>query len=129
MKHLENHSFKKTILHTISAPFIYGVGVSLFFMHICLEIYHQIAFRLYGIDLVDGQKYIKFDRYKLAKLTLLQKINCWYCSYINGLLPYAVAISAETEKYWCGIKHNVTDECKFIEPKHHAEFVPYEKYK
>ena len=129
MKHLENPSFDKTLRHTASIPFIYGVGVSLIFMHICLEIYHQIAFRLYRIDLVDYKKYIKIDRYKLSKLTLIQKVNCVYCGYANGLLPYAMAISAETEKYWCGIKHDTDKNSEYIEPEYHKDFADYDKYR
>jgi hypothetical protein len=129
MKHLESPNFDKTIRHTISIPFIYSVGISLIFMHICLEIYHQIAFRLYGIERLDSRKYIKIDRHKLSKLSLIQKINCVYCGYANGLLPYATAISAETEKYWCGIKHNVNKNSKYIEPEHHKNFIEYDKYR
>ncbi len=129
MKHLENQNSERTIRHIISIPFIYGLGVSLIIFHIILEIYHQIAFRLYGLNLIDYKKYIKVDRYKLPKLTLVQKFNCTYCGYVNGLLPYAVAISAETEKYWCGVKHDVDKSSKYIEPLHHKNFVDYKEYK
>jgi hypothetical protein len=130
MKHLENSSDNKTFNHIISGPFIYGLGIALVLFHIVLEIYHQAAFRLYNLELVDYQKYIKIDRYKLSKLTFLQKINCVYCGYANGLLAYAVVIAAETEKYWCGIKHDVTtNDCKLIEPNHHENFAEYQEYK
>ena len=33
------------------------------------------------------------------------KFFCTYCAYANGFLLYASAIAGETEKYWCGIKH------------------------
>jgi hypothetical protein len=46
-----------------------------------------------------------FDRYHLAYLNLLEKLNCAYCSYANGLLAYAGEIAARTEQYWCPIKH------------------------
>ena len=128
MKHLENQNSEKTIRHIVSIPFIYGLGISLIVFHIILEVYHQIAFRLYGLERIDCRKYIKIDRYKLSKLTLAQKFNCTYCGYANGLLPYAVAISAETEKYWCGIKHNADKKAKYIEPAHHKDFAEYQKY-
>ena len=47
-----------------------------------------------------------------------------YCGYINGLYTYAVQIAGETEKYWCGIKHQ-KDGSDFVEPKHHSEFLEY----
>ena len=34
----------------------------------------------------------------------MQKINCLYCSYVNGLFQYAVEVAGRTEKYWCPIK-------------------------
>lgn len=75
------------------------------------------------------KKYIKIDRYKLSKLTLIQKVNCVYCGYANGLLPYAMAISAETEKYWCGIKHDIDKNSEYIEPEYHKDFIDYDKYR
>ena len=129
MKHLENQNSEKTIRHIISIPFIYGLGVSLVVFHVVLEIYHQVAFRLYDLELVDVKKYIKIDRYKLSKLTLAQKINCTYCGYANGLLAYAVVISAETEKYWCGIKHEVEPGSKYVQPEYQKDFLDYAKFK
>lgn len=35
----------------------------------------------------------------------LEKLNCVYCGYANGLLAYATEITARTEQYWCPIKH------------------------
>jgi hypothetical protein len=46
-----------------------------------------------------------------------------YCGYANGLLHYASAIAGETEKYFCGIKHQ--SDPNFIEPPHHKNFVKY----
>ena len=129
MQHRKNRSIKKTLKHTLSIPFIYGMGISLILLHISLEIYHHVAFKLYGLELVDIKKYMKIDRYKLSKLTPLQKINCVYCGYANGLLPYATAISAETEKYWCGIKHQVEPGSKYIQPAHQNDFLEYVDFK
>lgn len=89
----------------ISVPFIYMMIVPLFALDFFLEIYHQIAFRLYAIPTVDRNEYIFLDRNKLSKLTPIQKLNCTYCGYANGLLAYGVKIAGETEKYWCAIKH------------------------
>jgi hypothetical protein len=35
----------------------------------------------------------------------VEKLNCTYCAYANGLLAYAAEITARTEQYWCPIKH------------------------
>lgn len=129
MNYLKDRDFNKILRHTLSVPFIYGIGIFLIAMHFFLEIYHSVAFRLYGVALVNRKKYIKIDRHKLSKLTLLQKVNCFYCEYVNGLLAYTVAIAAETEKYWCGIKHDIKPDSEFIEPAHHKNFAEYNKYK
>ncbi len=38
-------------------------------------------------------------------LNSLERFNCIYCGYVNGLLAYAREIAARTEQYWCPIKH------------------------
>ena len=35
----------------------------------------------------------------------VEKLNCLYCSYVNGLMQYASAIAGRTELYFCPIKH------------------------
>ena len=37
-------------------------------------------------------------------------------------MPYATKITADTEKYWCGIKHKSSQGHV---PAHHAEFLEY----
>jgi hypothetical protein len=49
--------------------------------------------------------YIVFDRYHLGYLNALEKLNCAYCSYANGLIAYVREIAGRTEQYWCSIKH------------------------
>lgn len=109
--------------HVASVPFIWLVLPAFILLDICLEIYHQVAFRLYRLPLVSRSQYIKFDRHKLKYLTLYDKINCTYCGYANGLLPYATKIAGETEKYWCSIKHQ--ESKPYVPPPHHKDFLPY----
>jgi hypothetical protein len=49
--------------------------------------------------------YLVFDRHHLSYLNGLEKLNCAYCSYANGLLAYAREIAGRTELHWCPIKH------------------------
>ncbi len=117
---------EKKIRHFISMPFIYGMVFPLIILDVFLEIYHQICFRLYNIELVKRKSYIKIDRHRLKKLNFIEKLNCAYCGYANGLINYASRIAAETEKYWCAIKHKKSKE--FIEPSHHKNFKNYEEF-
>jgi hypothetical protein len=38
-------------------------------------------------------------------------------------MAYGVKIAGDTEKYWCGIKHQKTKG--YIEPVHHKDFLKY----
>jgi hypothetical protein len=82
----KRQSSVRFIRHTISIPFIYGMGIVLVIFDIGVEIYHRICFPLYGIPLVNRKEYIKIDRVKLGYLNLVQKFNCLYCGYANGLM-------------------------------------------
>jgi len=97
--------FSARIREVISIPFIYSMIIPAIILDIFLFIYQQTAIRLYQIPIVKRSDYIVFDRKQLAYLNLLQKINCMYCSYFNGLMQFAVEVAGRTEKYWCPIKH------------------------
>lgn len=109
--------------HLLSVPFIYAVIVPAVFSHLIIEIYHTVCFPLYGLPYVDRKKYIKLDRHRLKYLPLLDKINCVYCGYVNGLIAYLSAIAGETEKYWCPIRHAIRKG--FIDPAHHQKFAKF----
>ncbi len=117
----------------LSIPFIFSMIIPIVILDIFLEIYHNIAFRLYKIPLIKRRNYIKIDRHKLKYLSLLDKFGCTYCGYVNELLMYASAVSRETEKYWCGIKHKEDkDNNTFHIPLYHKDFLEYgdeESYK
>ena len=117
------HHPERMLRHALSIPFVYAMIVPLVFADICFEIYHRVCFPLYGIPYVSRSAYIKIDRYRLSYLIWWEKGNCLYCGYANGLLHYLSAIAAETEKYWCGIKH--AKDPHFIPPEHHKGFLPY----
>lgn len=114
---------ERKLRHFVSMPFIYGMIVPSVFLDVTMEVYHRVAFPLYGIPRVQRSKYIKIDRQKLSYLRAMEKVNCMYCGYVNGLFAYAVQIAGETEKYWCGIKHE--QDPNFAAPKHHEEFLKY----
>jgi hypothetical protein len=67
--------------------------------------YQAICFPIYGIPKVRRSDYIALDRHRLAYLNAIEKLNCDYCGYANGVLAYFSEIAARTEQYWCPIKH------------------------
>lgn len=91
--------------HVLTAPFVYALLPPLLVLDLLTSLYHAICFPLLGIPKIKRSDYLIFDRHHLAYLNLLEKVNCAYCSYGNGLLAYLTEIVARTEQYWCPIKH------------------------
>ena len=96
---------RSKVLYILSAPIIYSGIFPLIFLDIFVFIYQQTCFRIYGIPLVSRAKYIVIDRQHLSYLNVVEKINCVYCGYGNGLIAYVREIFARTEQFWCPIKH------------------------
>ena len=107
----------------MSVPFILGMAVPLVLFDFFLEIYHRVAFPLYGIPVNKRSSYIRIDRQKLSYLSNTDKVWCMYCGYANGMLPYAVKIAGDTEAYWCGIKHKGGGN--FVPQPHQKVFLEY----
>ena len=104
-KQLFSYITDAPLKHIISAPFIWICIIPVALMDITISLYQAICFPLYGIPKVKRQDYIVFDRQYLHYLNLIEKINCAYCSYINGLFGYLQEIAGRTEQFWCPIKH------------------------
>jgi len=92
-------------LVVLTAPVIYALIVPLVLLDIFIIIYQAVCFPVYDIPKVARKDYLIFDRRYLAYLNLIEKINCAYCSYANGLIGYVREIASRTEQYWCPIKH------------------------
>ena len=92
-------------LVVVTAPVIYSLIFPLLLLDLFVTVYQAICFPAYGIAKVRRGDYFAFDRYHLEYLNALEKLNCGYCSYANGLIAYVREIAGRTEKYWCPIKH------------------------
>lgn len=91
--------------NVVSAPIIYAMFFPLLLVDLAVTFYQHTCFRLYGIPRVRRADFMLYDRNQLAYLNLIEKINCSYCAYGNGLAAYIREIIARTEQYWCPIKH------------------------
>jgi len=87
------------------APLIYAGLIPFFLLDLFLTVYHAVCFPAFGIPKIRRQDYLVFDRGRLRYLNALERVNCVYCSYANGLAAYFVEIAARTEQHWCPIKH------------------------
>ena len=89
------------------APFIYLVIVPLGLLDLSVWLFQRVCFTVWGIAPVNRADYIAIDRHRLAYLNTLQKVNCLYCGYANGLIAHVREVAALTEQFWCPIKHAV----------------------
>jgi hypothetical protein len=89
----------------LTAPAIYALVIPLLLLDLFVAIYQTVCFPVYGIPRVHRGDYLAFDRGQLAYLNAVEKLNCAYCSYANGVLAYVREVAARTEEYWCPIKH------------------------
>ncbi len=91
--------------YLFSMPFIYSMIIPAVILHLFIQIYQQVCFRLYGIPTVNQDEYLVYDRQLLSLLNPIEKFNCIYCSYVNNLFRFSTEIGARTERYWCPIKY------------------------
>ncbi len=102
---LFSYIMKSSFLNVISAPALYAIVVPAAFLDICLWLYQAVCLPIYGIPPVRRKDHFVFDRHYLKYLNFIERLNCDYCSYFNGLASYATEIAARTEQYWCPIKY------------------------
>ena len=101
---MSDTSFAIRLCEPADAPLI----VPLLLLDGWVTIYQWVCFPVYGIAAVPRRPYFPMDRHRLGYLNAIEKINCEYCSYANGLIAYIQEIAARTEQYWCPIKHSRT---------------------
>jgi hypothetical protein len=89
----------------VTAPVIYAMIVPFAIIDLTVSFYQLVCFPLYRIPKVERKRFIAIDRHQLSYLNSIEKLNCIYCGYINGVIAYIREIVARTEQYWCPIKH------------------------
>ena len=98
----------------LTAPFVHVGWIVFALMDAFVTLFQSVCFPIYGIPKVKRSEYLVFDRADLPYLNLVEKINCAYCSYANGVAAYTREVAARTEQYWCPIKH-----ARRIKDSHH----------
>jgi len=99
------HIFSAHPLVILTSPVIYAMVIPIALMDVFISVYQAICFPVYGIPRVRRRDFIVLDRHHLAYLNAIEKVNCVFCSYANGVIAYAREIGARTEQYFCPIKH------------------------
>ena len=100
------HLLRETKLGgVLTSPLIYVVVVPFLLLDLCVTIYQQVCFRVYGVPLVKRGDHVIIDRHDLAHLTWRERFNCAYCDYAQGVLAYTGEIVSRTEHFWCPVKN------------------------
>lgn len=115
--------------HLATVPFIYAVFIPMLLLDIFATLYQVICFPIYGIPRIRRRDYMIHDRNSLGYLNLLEKFNCLYCSYADGLASYLREIVGRTEQYWCPIKHARKVLATHSRYRHFVEFGDAEGYR
>ena len=96
---------RSSLLAIVTSPVIYLGWIPFLLMDLFVTVYQAICFPVYRIPKVRRSDYLVFDREDLPYLNAIEKFNCFYCSYGNGVAAYTREVAARTEQYWCPIKH------------------------
>jgi len=101
-------------------PFVYALIFPILLLDLLVTIYQWVCFPIYRIPKLDRNSFIHIRRTGLESLNFVDRLNCYYCSYANGVLRYAQKIAVETEKMWCPIRQKLRPG--YSEPNHHRDF-------
>ena len=93
------------LLHLATAPVIWLGLIPAALMDLFVSLYQKTCFPVYGIKQAKRSDFIFLDRENLSYLSRLERINCAYCSYFNGVAAYTKEVAARTERYFCPLKH------------------------
>jgi len=120
-------SFPVVVILTI--PFIWMMIIPIFITDILVTIYQIICFPIYKIPKVRRKDYVIMDRHNLFYLDKVERINCWYCEYFNGVVAYVREIAGRTEQFWCPIKHSKSLKDKHSRYNNFFDYGDYKKYR
>ncbi|HUT40238.1 MAG TPA: hypothetical protein VM011_02770, partial [Gammaproteobacteria bacterium] len=73
----------------MTAPVIYSMVVPLAITDLSFTLFQHIRFRAYGVPRVLRNDYLVIVRHRLLYLNSIEKVNCVYCGYGNGVIAYA----------------------------------------
>lgn len=116
------------VQNLVTAPIIYSMIVPIVLIDLWVTVYQTCCFPAYGITRVRRSTYIVIDRQHLAYLNWIEKLNCVYCGYANGVFAYVREIAGRTEQYWCPIRHAKRVHAPHAHYKDFVEFGDAEAY-
>ncbi len=124
-----NYLRNSRFMVVITSPVIWLCLLPIALADIVGTFYQAVCFPIYGIPKVRRRDYVVFDRHRLGYLNWVEKLNCDYCAYVNGILAYFTEIAARTEQHWCPIKHAGCSKCEHSRYRKFAEFGDAKDYR
>ncbi len=117
-----NYVYDSGFMIVLTIPLIWSALIPMLILDAAIGLFQLICFPVYGIPFVKRREYIVFDRHSLPYLNVIEKVNCTYCAYFNGIMGYVREVAARTEQYWCPIRH-----ARPVKPTHsrYRQFFPY----
>ncbi len=101
-------------------PFIYALIIPITLLDALATLYQVVCFPIYRMPKVERGQFMQIKRTGLEALNIVDRLNCYYCSYANGVLRYVQKIAAETERMWCPIRQ--LHKKNYTPPTHHTDF-------
>jgi hypothetical protein len=89
----------------LTAPLIYLGIIPIVMLDLYTTLYQEACFKSYGLRKVQRNGYILRDRHHLGYLNWVERINCDYCAYFNGVIAYAREVAGRTELHFCPIRN------------------------
>ncbi len=105
IKRIWRYLHDSSLLTILTAPVIYAILVPTLLLDLFVSVYQRVCFPIYRIPQVKRSDFLVIDRHRLGYLNYIEKINCVYCGYVNGVLAFVREVASRTEQYWCPIKH------------------------
>jgi hypothetical protein len=116
-------------MNLLTGPVVYSMIVPIALIDVWISLYQAICFRAYGIARVRRSRYIVLDRQQLAYLNAIEKLNCAYCGYANGVFAYVREIAGRTEQYWCPIRHARRIRAPHLQYRHFVDYGDADGYR
>lgn len=111
-----------SLISYLIAPVVYSMIIPAVIMDLFVSFYQMVCFPVFRIPKVHRKEYISLDKYKLKYLNWIERINCDFCGYFNGVIGYAREVASRTEQYFCPIKHAL--KTRGLHSRH-ARFLTY----
>ncbi|WP_147820140.1 hypothetical protein [Salidesulfovibrio onnuriiensis] len=100
-----DYVYDNGLLIVLTVPVIWAALIPAVVLDLFVFVYQFVCFPIYGIPRARRGDYVVIDRHQLQYLNWLEKMNCMYCGYFNGLMSYVREVAARTEQYWCPVRH------------------------